>query len=147
MINDNFNLKQFVLITLIVSIWINLSEVFRYFVLVMPRVKSFFQDMSGVAEMDLGIFTIWGFWDTLLTGVLVFTFWLFAKSFGNNRRSVFVSGTIVWLAVFVIFWVATANMGLSSWQILLITLPLSLLEMVVGAWIASRLYAANKWAA
>lgn len=145
MINQNFIFKQFVIITLIVSVWINISEVFRYFVLVMPRVKSYFQNQSGIAEMDLGIFSIWGFWDTLLTAVLVFIFWLYAKSFGNNNKSVFVSGTLVWLSVFVIFWVATANMGLSNWKILIITLPLSLLEMIVGAWIASKLYSTNRW--
>ncbi len=145
MINQNFVFKQFAVITLIVSIWINISEVFRYFIFVMPRVKSFFLNQSGVAEMDFGIFSVWGFWDTLLTAILVFIFWLYAKSFGNNGKSVLVSGLIVWSSVFVIFWVATANMGLSSWKILLITLPLSLLEMVVGAWVASKLYATNRW--
>ena len=135
-----FNLKQFVIITLLVSIWINISEVFRYFVLVMPRVKSFFQYQSGIADMNMGIFSIWGLWDTLLTAVLVFVFWLFARSFGNTHTSVWGAGIFVWMAVFVIFWVATANMGLSEWSILLITLPLSLLEMLVGAWMASRLY-------
>lgn len=145
MINQNFVFKQFAIITLIVSIWINISEVFRYVVFVMPGVKSYFQDQSGIAAMDLGIFLIWGFWDTLLTAVLVFIFWLYAKSFGNNNKSVLISGLIVWLSVFVIFWVATANMGLSSWKTLLITLPLSLLEMLVGAWIASKLYATNRW--
>ena len=146
MINPNFRFKQFALITLVVSIWINISEVFRYFVLVMPRVKAFFQDRSGIAEMDWSIFSIWGFWDTLLTGILVFIFWLYARSFGNTPKSVFVAGTLVWAAIFVIFWVASANMGLSSWKILLITLPLSLVEMWVGAWMASWLYRSNRWA-
>jgi len=146
MINQKFNVKQFAIITLIVSIWINISEVFRYFLLVMPRVKAFFPNKSGVAEMDLVIFSIWGIWDTLLTAVLVFVFWIYAKSFGNNRISILGSGIFVWLAVFVIFWVATANMGLSSWSILLITLPLSLFEMIVGAWLTSKLYSSNRWA-
>lgn len=144
MTNHNFVFRQFAIITLIVSIWINISEVFRYFVLVMPRVKSFFQYKSGIAEMDWGIFAIWGLWDTLLTAVLVFVFWLSSQVYGNNKRSVLISGIIVWCAVFVIFWMATANMGLSNWSILLITLPLSLLEMVVGAWIASSLYATDR---
>ncbi|WP_350290692.1 hypothetical protein [uncultured Croceitalea sp.] len=137
---QTFKLKQFFIITLITSIWINLSEVFRYFVLVIPRVKSFFNDKNGIAEMDWVIFTIWGFWDTLLTAVLVFIFWLYSNTFGHNFKSVFASGTLVWLAVFVIFWVATSNMGLSSWSILWITLSLSWLEMIVGAWIAHQLY-------
>lgn len=137
---NHFNLKQFVIITLITSIWVNISEVFRYFILVMPKVKSFFENRTGVADMDWGIFTIWGLWDTLLTSVLVFVFWLYAKSYGFNLKSALVSGTIVWSSVFVIFWVATANMGLSDWNIMLITLPLSWLEMFVGAWIALKLY-------
>ncbi|WP_271783171.1 hypothetical protein [Aquimarina algiphila] len=145
MSNTNFNLKQFIIITLITSIWINASEVFRYFVLVMSRIKSFFENKAGIAEMDVGIFSIWGLWDTLLTAVLVFTFWLYTQTFENTLKSVLIAGTIVWLAVFVIFWVATANMGLSDWNILLITLPLSWLEMIVGAWIAFRLYATGRW--
>lgn len=140
MITQKFNFKHFTMITLLTSIWINISEVFRYFVLVMPRVKSFFDDRQGIADMDYSIFAIWGLWDTLLTGVLVFAFWLYSRVFGNSNRSVMISGTLVWLAVFVIFWVATANMGLSEWKILWITLPLSWLEMVIGAWIASKLY-------
>jgi len=100
----NFKLKPFVLATLITSIWINISEVFRYFVLVMPRIKSFFNHKTGIADMDLGIFTIWGLWDMLLTAILVFMFWLYAQWAGFTLRSALVSGTIVWLSVFVIFW-------------------------------------------
>ena len=144
MINQKFTVKQFLIITLLVSIWINISEVFRYFVLVRPRVKAFFAGRTGIADINLGIFSIWGFWDTLLTGIVVLVFWLYARSYGNNPKSVFISGFIVWAAVFVIFWVATANMGLSNWGINLITLPLSLLEMIVGTWLASKLYATNK---
>ncbi len=137
---QQFNLKHFIYITLITSIWINASEVFRYFLFVMDRTKSFFPNKENVAEMNLGIFTIWGVWDTILTTIVVFIFWLYAQIFGNNNRSVFVSGTIVWVSVFVIFWVATANMGLSSWNILLIILPLSWIEIIIGSWIASKLY-------
>ncbi len=140
MIAKKFSFKHFTIITLLTSIWIHISEVFRYFVFVMPRVKSFFDNQQGIAEMDFGIFAIWGFWDTILTSVLVFVIWFYSGVFGNSNRSTLISGTIVWVAVFVIFWVATANMGLSDWEILWITLPLSWLEMIVGAWIASKLY-------
>lgn len=146
MLNQQFTFKQFAIITLIVSVWINISEVFRYFIFIRPEMQSFLRGVEGIADMNLGIFSIWGLWDTLLTTVLVFIFWLVAKSFGNDNRSVLISGVLVWSAVFLIFWIATANMGLSKWGTLLIALPLSLLEMLVGAWIASKLYATNRWA-
>lgn len=137
---STINWKQFIIITLITSIWINASEVFRYFVFVMERTKAFFPNQEGVAEMNLGIFSIWGFWDTLLTAVMVFVFWLCTNVFGNNIRTILLSATFVWAAVFVIFWVATANMGLADWNILWITLPLSWIELIIGAWIVSKLY-------
>ena len=135
-----FNVKEFALITLLTSLWIHASEVFRYFVIVMPKIRQFFRGRSGIAEMDWGIFSIWGAWDILLTAILVWVFWLISKLYGNNLRSIFLSGTLVWASIFVIFWVAAANMGLSNWSLLLIVLPLSWFEMVIGSWIASRLY-------
>ena len=134
------NLKHFIIIVLLVSIWIHMSETFRYDIFVAPRVKSFFNNKLGVTEMNSMIFAIWVFWDTLLTAVLVFAFWLYSRVFGNSNRSILISGTIVWLAVFVIFWIATANMGLSEWKALLVILPLCWFEMIIGAWIAAKLY-------
>lgn len=139
-LNASLPLRQFVIITLITSIWIHISEVFRYFVFVMPKTRDFFNNKSGIAEMDWGIFAIWGLWDTLLTSILVYIFWLYAQKYGNNTRSIFTTGVIVWASIFVIFWVATANMGLSDWKILAITLPLSLIEMIIGAFIISKLF-------
>lgn len=137
--SSKMTIGKFITITLITSIWINASEVFRYFILIRPQVQAFFNNQPGIAEMDWGIFVIWGFWDTLLTVILVFISWLFVSKFGNNIRSIFLAGTLVWSSVFVIFWVAAANMGLASWDILLIALPLSWVEMVVGVWIICRL--------
>ena len=136
-----FNVKEFLMITLITSIWVNLSEVFRYFVFVKPRTKAFFDFKEGIAEMNWGIFSVWGAWDMLLTVMVVITFWMFATLFGNNRRTVLLAGTFSWVFLFVLFWIATANMGLANWELLLITLPLSWLEMVVASYIASKLYA------
>ncbi|WP_298418168.1 hypothetical protein [uncultured Kordia sp.] len=137
---EKFNFKHFITITLLTSIWIHISEIFRYFIFVVPSTQSFFDHKSGIADIDVSIFAIWGFWDTLLTAILVFFFWLYSRVFGYSNRSVLASGTILWLAIFVIFWIATANMGLAEWNMLWVTLPLSWLEMIVGTWIASKLY-------
>ncbi|MGH1426350.1 MAG: hypothetical protein ACRBEE_00255 [Arenicella sp.] len=138
--NKPFQMNDFLVITLIVSIWVNASEVFRYFVLVRPEMHEYLSVVPGVADMDWGIFVIWGFWDTLLTALYVFLFWLCAKVFGNNAKSILVSGFMSWCFFFLLFWVGLANMNLSSWRFLLIVLPLALVESVVASYIASKLY-------
>lgn len=144
---EKFKLREFAWIVLMTSTWINASEVFRYFMFVMPMTKNYWQDTShAVAEMNLVIFSIWGLWDTLLTAILVFVVWLYGQVFGRSIRSILTSASLVWVAIFVIFWVASANMGLSNWQILWVALPLSWIEMVVGGWISTRLYVSNRWA-
>ena len=140
---ESFSINTFIKIALLTSIWIHISEVFRYFILIMPRVKSFFRGKQNVADMNLKIFMIWTFWDTLLAAILVFVFWMYSRIFGNTNKSILIAGTFVWLSVFVIFWIATVNMGLSNWETLTIALLLSWVEMIVGTWIVSKLYNKN----
>lgn len=135
-----FVVKDFIIITLITSLWVNASEVFRYFVLVRPEMHRYLAGVENVADMNIGIFAIWGLWDTVLSALYVFLFWLCAQAFGNNRRSVLVSGLMSWCFFFLLFWVGMANMGLSSWSYLLIVLPLALFETLIAAWITSKLY-------
>lgn len=135
-----FLLKDFIVITLITSLWVNASEVFRYFVLVRPEMHEYLSYVPNVADMNLAIFSIWGLWDTLLTGLYVFLFWLCSHVFGNNLKSVVISGFMSWCFFFVLFWVGMANMNLSSWNYLLIVLPLALIETLIATLIASKLY-------
>lgn len=140
--NNKFNHKHFIIITLITSIWVNFSELLRYFVYVKPEVQSFLAAIPNVATInDLPTVLIWGFFDTLLTGLFVFQFWLCAKAFGNNLKAILCSGFTSWSFFFVLFWVGSANMGLARWGSLLVILPLTLVETLVAAYIASKLYA------
>ncbi len=135
-----FLVKDFIVITIITSLWVNASEVFRYFVLVRPEMHEYLSVVPNVADMSWGIFAIWGLWDTLLTALYVFLFWLCAQTFGNNLKAVLISGFMSWCFFFLLFWVGMANMNLSSWSYLLIVLPLALVETLVAALIASKLY-------
>lgn len=140
MYKTEFNLKTFVIIVLITSIWINACEVFRYFVFVMPKVKEYWNGLETDANMNWTIFGIWGIWDTILTAMTVFLFWLYSQRFGNNIHSVLISAILAWFFFFVLYWVGAANMGYSNWSILWITLPLSLIELIIANFIASKLY-------
>ncbi len=143
---SSFNLRSFTLVVLLTSIWIHASEVFRYFILVMPKVKAYWNNVEGVADMNWTIFGIWGIWDTILTAMTVFLFWLYVQVYGNNIRSVLFSATIAWVFFFVLFWVGAANMGYTDWSILWITLPLSMIELTVATFIASKLYTRPEYA-
>lgn len=135
-----FVVKDFVVIVLITSLWVNASEVFRYFVVVRPEMHDYLSAVAGVADMNLGIFAIWGVWDTLLTSLYVFLFWLCAQAFGNSKKAVVISGLTSWCFFFILFWVGLANMGLSSWSFLAAVLPLALIESFVASVIAAKLY-------
>ena len=138
--NQTFVAKDFIAITFLTSIWVNASEVFRYFVLVRPKMHEYLSTVPNVANMNFAIFAIWGLWDTLLTALYVFLFWLCANVFGNNVKSILISGVMSWCFFFLLFWVGMANMNLSSWGYLLIVLPLALIETLIAAYIISRLY-------
>lgn len=137
---NTFSPHQFLIITLLTSLWVQTSEVFRYLVIVRPQMQVHLSMVPDVANMTLPIFLIWGVWGTLLTGLMVFLFWLCAQAFGNTRKTVFISGTMSWCFFFVLFWIGMANMNLSAWQFAIVVLPLALIETLVASFIASRLY-------
>lgn len=130
-------------LVLITSIWINASEVFRYFVIVMPAVRKNLPTVANVAPMDWWVFSIWGVWDTILTISIVFISWLCSVIYGNTLRAIFIAGTTCWATLFVLFWLAMVNMNLSGLNLLAITLPLSWFEMLVDALIVIKLLQKN----
>jgi hypothetical protein len=138
--NDKFNFKEFILITLIVSIWINASEIFRYFVIVRPMVQEYLSVIPNVAPMNLFVFSVWGVWDAILTALVVFVYWLVAQSFGHTRKSVILAATTSWLLFFVLFWLAMINMALAPLKLAFFALPLAWFELVIASWIAAKLY-------
>lgn len=139
--NKKFVLKDFILIALITSLWVNASELVRYFGYVRPKMQEYFSNIPQMGTIwEVQILAVWGFWDTLITALYVFLFWLCAQVFGNNVKSILISGVMSWLFFFVLYWVASANMFLASWSNLLVVLPMALVETVVASYIASRLY-------
>ncbi len=136
----NFNLKQFVIITLITSIWINIAEVARAMLVAFPLMENFFAGRIPIGPMGISNMLIWGGWDMLLTAILVFIFWLCTVAFGNNTKSIVISGTTTALATIGIFWIASVNTGLGEWSTAAILFSIAWIEMIIGAWIASKLY-------
>jgi len=136
-----FIAKDFIIITLITSVWVHAYQLVRFFAYVRAAVQDYLPMVPNLAPMDnVGTLLIWGAWDTLLTALYVFLFWLCAQVFGNNRKSVLLSGVVSWGLFFVLYWTGNANMNLIGWQTLLIILPLTFFEPLVASIIASKLY-------
>jgi hypothetical protein len=131
--------NQFLKTILLVSIWINISEVFRYFVIVMPVLRKHLSVISNVLPMDWVVFSIWGIWDTILTTGVVFITWLCLNVYDKSIRIILIAGTTSWAMFFLLFWVGIVNMNLSKINLLAWTLPLSWIETTIAAWITIKL--------
>ena len=138
--NKKFIVKDFIIITLLTSIWVNISELIRYIPYVRPQMMDYLSAIPHMGEMNLQVALVWGFFDTLLTALYVFCFWLCAQVFGNNKKAILISGFMSWSFFFVLFWVGSANMFTAKWSNLLVVLPLALLETLLASLIASKLY-------
>ena len=130
-----FPTRAFVLTCLIVGIWVNLSEVARYFLVVTPMIRADLAGVADVAPMTPLIFAVWGLWDTLLILVAVFLYWLMSLRFGSGIRVVLGSATLTW-SIFVLFWVGVSNMNIASPATAMAALPLAWIEMAVACAIA-----------
>jgi hypothetical protein len=130
--------RAFALTFMIVSIWINASEIFRYFVFVMPMTRETLAMVPDVAPMNLPVFLVWGLWDTLLVVMSVLFTWLYAQAFGASLRSAVIAGTLSWLFFFMLFWVAMLNMNLAESATVAIALPLAWIELVIASVLAMR---------
>ena len=114
-------------------IWMNASEVWRYFTFVMPMMRAEFPQVANVAPMSLEIFARWAVWDTILIVSATGFFWLMLERFGAKVGNALLAATAYWASVFVIFWFGMLNMSLATPEIVLTALPLAWLELAVAA--------------
>lgn len=123
-------------------VWINASEVFRYFAFVMPMMRESFPGVPDIAPMTLPVFLIWGVWDTILVVTATLLPWMAMRLFGASAIRTVLYGSGVWLAVFGILWLGLYNMNLATPRVLAVALPLAWAEMVIAAlivwWFAGR---------
>lgn len=132
-IGPRFPVRAFLVALGLNAIWINASEVFRYFVFVMPMMRAALPNVGNVAPMNVPVFLVWGLWDTILLvfSTLVTTLWLIV--FGSGFRQAVLAGIALWAGIFGIFWIAMLNMNLAPPAIAALALPLALVEMIVAA--------------
>lgn len=113
-------------------LWINLSEVARYFGVVRPMLQGAFPDDPGVAAITPTIFAIWVVWDMVLVLAATGYVWLHLSFAGTTFGQAAAAATWFTLAVFGLLWLGVVNMGLAPAQMLAV-LPLAWAELMGAA--------------
>jgi len=139
--DNKFKLKQFIIVMLLTSIWIHVAEVARAILVAFPMMEAFYAGKLAVGPMAVSNALIWGVWDTILASTLVFIYWLCAQSFGHNVKSIIISATATCMATLGVFWIGAVNSGLGTWEMAYTLVPIAWVEMLIGAFLASKLYA------
>ncbi len=123
-------------------VWINVSEIARYFLVVRPMLHKAFPGESQVAPMDWGIFVIWGVWDLVLIAAATGFYWMWLERFGDSVRQVLLASTAFTLTVFGLLWLGVANMGLAPYTMIAVALPLAWIEQAIAClivrWVRNR---------
>jgi hypothetical protein len=119
------------------TIWVNISEVFRYFAILRGMMQKAFPQIPNVADMNLPIFMVWGLWDQVLVFAVTGFSWLLLEKFGSGLKIKIGAATAVWATVFVLLWVGFLNMNLATMAIVLAMLPLAWFEMLVATFITA----------
>ncbi|MGB7204491.1 MAG: hypothetical protein WBD37_03350 [Anderseniella sp.] len=125
-------------------VWINVSEVFRYFAFIMPMMRKALPMLPDAAPMNLTVFLIWGLWDTILVIASTTIVWMALTIFAPTLRNTLVAGTGVWITIFGLIWIGIYNMNLTTWPVVLTALPLAWVEMIIAALIVRRICFGNE---
>ncbi|MEO1660783.1 MAG: hypothetical protein AAFR51_07340 [Pseudomonadota bacterium] len=118
-------------------IWINASEVARYFGLVKPMLHEAFPEAGDIALVTPALFASWILWDTILIVAATSFFWICLSHFGATLENVLITSLGFTVTVFGLLWLGVANMGLAPISLLWAALPLAWLEQVIAAYIVS----------
>jgi hypothetical protein len=136
-LHASFPTRAFIRTMLVNTVWINASEILRYFLVVRCLMREALPQVTDVVPMNLPVFAIWGVWDTILVACVTGFVWIYLERFGGGVRNAIVAGSLFWIGVFVILWVGILNMNLATAHVLVVALPLAWVEMVVAALIVN----------
>jgi len=114
-------------------VWINLSEVARYFLLIKPMLHEAFPGEDHIAAVTPAIFASWMVWDTVLILAATGFYWMFLRQLSPSLKTALLGATWFTFTVFGLIWLGIANMGLAPASFIGAALPLAWLEQAVAA--------------
>ena len=123
------SLKYTILPILLATIWISVSEFVRNEYLVKSYWTKHYQDLGLTFPSEPINGAMWGIWSLLFAIVI----YILAKKFTLLRTTI-----LAWFIGFVMMWVVIGNLGVLPYGLLLYTIPLSILESFIAAFIIKK---------
>jgi hypothetical protein len=124
------NLKNIILPVFLATIWISLSEFVRNEFLLKTYWTEHYEKLGLVFPSEPINGAIWGVWS------LCFAIGIYAIS---KKFSLIQTTAIAWFLGFVLMWIATGNMSVLPFGILIFAIPLSILETFLATLIIKKL--------
>jgi len=129
------NLKKAIWQILLVSIWINIFETLRWMLFAKPEIDMHFKAANLVLPnepINNLLCLIWG----IIIAVMIF---IVSKKF-----KVLQTTFIVWITVYVMHWIALWNMAVLPINILWLAVPLTFINVLIGALISKYFQSKEK---
>lgn len=129
--------SPFVIALLFNMVWVNISEVVRYFGLVKPMLHDTFPGQDNIAMVTPMIFGSWMVWDTILIFAGTGFYWLYLEKFGRTKTNAILCASAFTITVFGLLWLGVVNMGLLPSRFIWSALPLAWGEQIIAALIVN----------
>jgi hypothetical protein len=126
------NFKKAIWQILIVSLWINIFESLRWILFAKPDIDMHFKAANLVlpnGPINNILWLVWG----IIIAVMIFII--------SKKYKVLQTTFIVWVTVYVMLWIALWNFAVLPIKILLLAVPLTFINVLVGALICNRFIA------
>lgn len=118
---------------LLCFIWINLSEVARFFLLIKPMLHDAFPNAAHIGAVTPLIFASWMVWDTILILAATGFYWMYLSQFGQSLKIALLGASAFTVSVFGLVWLGIVNMGLAPIDFIWAALPLAWIEQATAA--------------
>lgn len=129
------NFKKAIWQILVVSIWINIFETLRWILFAKPEIDMHFKAANLLLPNEPINNILWLIWGIIIA-VMIFTI--------SKKFKVLQTTIIVWITVYVMHWIALWNMAVLPLNILWLAVPLTFINVLVGALISKYFQSKEK---
>jgi hypothetical protein len=118
------NFKKTIWPILLISLWINIFETLRWILFAKPEIDMYFKAANLLLPNEPINNILWLIWGIIIA-VMIFTI--------SKKFKVLQTTIIVWIAVYVMHWIALWNFAVLPINVLLLAFPLTFINIFVGA--------------